>query len=249
MLGLALSLKPYAGLIVILFLVGKRYRGALAAVGTWAILALVVSVRFGLGCWREFLAGMPRAHNVWAGSIRNASVQGIALRLWEPSCGPRGPTLWQATLLGAIVSLAVVVALAWLSRRAPAATAEPASDEAIDLPFALFVLASAWLNPVLWEHYDVTLLQPMAIVLFHAWRLRGPRRRAWLMATVAIAVAVAGMIGLDVDEKLRLLETWRAAHQHARLHVYELANWLPWPLLIATAAALAWRRARPVVDE
>jgi hypothetical protein len=242
-LGLALSIKPYAGLLVIMLLVGRRWAGAIAAAATWAVLALVVTVRFGFACWRQFLAMLPATQAFWTAHIRNASVQGIVARAWPTHAGAP-PPLWAVALVAALVGVALVAVLA-MATRGPLARKEPAPpiDDAIDLPFALFAVASAWLNPVVWEHYDVTLIQPIGVALFAAWRLDGRNRRAWAAAVTLALVAVALLLSIDMNTKsqLRIATT---AHDRARLHAYEVANWLPWPLMLAVGGALLWRRGR-----
>lgn len=235
-IGLALTLKLYAGLVVIMLLVGRRWRGAIAAAAVYLVAAAVATWRFGVGCWREYFAMLPATQNQWTAHIRNASLQGIVLRWWYPACGPRGHTLPVATALATLLSVAIVVALALGTRRALTPKASPPPVDAdVDLPFAMFALASAWLNPVVWEHYDVTLIQPMAVALLAAWRLGGRGRTAWAAGVSAVLVVVALLLSIDMYAKGH-------AGSHAMLHAYEVANWLPWPLTLAACAAVFWRQ-------
>lgn len=239
-IGLAMTLKPFGALLVIMLLVGRRWRGAVAAAAVFVVFAAAASWRFGLACWREWLAMMPATENQWMAHIRNASLQGIVLRWWWPACGPRGPLRHGATALALLLSLAIVAAIAWSARRSLARKSPtPAIDDAIDLPFALFATASAWLNPYVWEHYDVLLVLPMGIALFAAWRAP---TRVWTTAVTALLVAVALLLSVDMWQKTQLQQTLPAAHR--LMHLYEVANWLPWPLTLAALGALAWRRAR-----
>ncbi|MDB4967848.1 MAG: Membrane protein, partial [Myxococcales bacterium] len=93
MVGLALSLKLYAGLLVVMLLVGRRWRGAGAAVATYLVFAIAATWRFGFACWGEFAKMLPATQNYWTAHIRNAGVQGIVLRWWWPSCQQRGGVL------------------------------------------------------------------------------------------------------------------------------------------------------------
>jgi hypothetical protein len=228
-IGVAMTLKPYAGLMLLMLLWGRRWSGALAAVATYAVAALVVTARFGLACWREFLVMLPATQAYWTAHVRNASLQGIIARGFS---GAAPPSLGKVALLTALVSMALVAAIAWLTRGALARKRPaPPIDDAIDLPFALFAVASAWLNPVVWEHYDVTLIQPMGVALFAAWRGRARAWPAWAVAATATLVAVALLLSIDMSLKL-----------HTRGRFYEVANWLEWPLVLGLLAALHGRR-------
>jgi hypothetical protein len=50
------------------------------------------------------------------------------------------------------------------------------------------------------------------------------------------------MLGIDMWEKVRLQD--ELPRMHLRLHLLEVANWLPWPLTLATLGALSWRRSK-----
>jgi hypothetical protein len=240
LIGLALTLKLYAGLLVIMLLAGGRRRGAAAAVATYVVFALAATWRFGFACWGQFAKMLPATQNFWTAHIRNGSLQGIVLRWWWPACHNRGGTLPIATVVATLLSAALVVGLVWLTRRSlrrktPAATI----DDTIDLPFALFAVASAWLNPVVWEHYYVTLLMPIGLAAFAAWRQ--PSRRLAVGVSLLVA-AVVLLLGIDMWAKTR-------GHHHFALHLYEVANWLPWPLTLAALAALQWRRRTGPLNE
>jgi glycosyl transferase family 87 len=239
MIGLALTLKLYAGLLVVMLLVGRRWRGAIAAGVVYLVFAVAATWRFGFACWREFVAMLPATQNHWTGHIRNAGLQGIVQRWWYPACGDRGPVLGRATALATLLSLLLVAAIAWSTRRALLRKSPPVPvDDSVDLPFAMFSTASAWLNPVVWEHYAVTLILPIGVALFAAWRTRS---RAWALGVTAVLIAVALMLGIDIHDKARLQEALPATH--LRMHLYEVANWLPWPLTLTTLGALSWRRS------
>jgi hypothetical protein len=239
MIGLALTLKPYAGLLVIMLLVGRRWRGAIAAAGVYLAFAAVATWRFGWACWGQYLATLPATQNQWTGNLRNGSVQGIVLRWWFPAGGPRAHTTPTATAVATLISLGLVAALVLSTRRSLARKpSSPPIDSDVDLPFALFATASAWLNPVVWEHYYVTLIQPLGVALFAAWRQRGPKWLAWALGTTSVLVAVGLLLSIDMHEKGRLL----AAGAHRLLHLYEVANWLPWPLMLLSCGLLHWHR-------
>jgi glycosyl transferase family 87 len=244
-IGVAMTIKPYAALLVLLLLVGRRWSGAIAATATYLVAAAVVTWRFGARCWLEYVAGLPAAQAGWTAHIRNASLSGIVARLWRPACEHGGAPPRTATIVAMLASAGLVALLAWSARDAVRRQPEGAGvDDEVDLPFAAFTVASAWLNPVTWEHYDVTLIMPIGIALFAAFRLP-PRRAAaaWAAATALLLVAVALLLGIAMQSKLRVAAEW-PAHRHLMLHLYEVANWLPWPLVLGACMALAWKRRR-----
>lgn len=244
MIGLALTLKLYAGLLIVMLLVGKRWRGAVAAGATWLVFAVVASWRFGIHCWGEYMRLLPDTQDMWTGHIRNASVPGIVLRLFEPACQGRGARLAAATAIATIFSLALVAAIAWFTRKS-LVRQNVAVQESIDIPFALFSTASPWINPYLWEHYDVTLILPIGIALLGAWRLAPRDRRIWAPLVTAILVGVALLLSINIWEKTQALQIYFTTKTgHARMHWLEAANWLPWPMTLTALALVWWRRLR-----
>lgn len=235
LLGLACTMKLYAGLVLLLLVLGRRWRGVVAAALVYLAFAALATWHFGLACWREYLPMLRETQRVWLSHPRNASLHGIILRLWS---GPRGPVRVGATVTSWALALLLVAAAAWASRRALARRAPaPALDERIDLPFALFTTASVWLNPVVWEHYDVTLLFPLGVALVAAWRVTGRARWAWIGGVTVAVAFVVWLLSIDMYLK-----------NHAAKEVvrwYLAANWLPWPLTLAVLGALLWQRERP----
>jgi hypothetical protein len=240
LLGLACTMKLYAGLVLLLLVLGRRWRGVIAAAIVYLGFAALATWRFGFACWYEYLPMLRSTQNAWLSNLKNASLHGVILRLWWRPGGPRGPALTSATLLSWGLALAIIAAMAWLSRRALAkkpATVPGTIDESIDLPFALVSTASVWLNPVVWEHYDVTLLFPMAVAVVAAWRVEGRRRVAWVAATVVVIAFVVYLLSIDMYAK-------NQAHDRRALVWYVTANWLPWPLVMGVLGVLLWRQDR-----
>ncbi|MCU1278800.1 MAG: hypothetical protein JWM53_2346, partial [bacterium] len=65
MIGLALSLKLYAGLLVLMLLFARRWRAAAAATAVYLAFAVAATARFGFGCWREFVKMLPATQSHW----------------------------------------------------------------------------------------------------------------------------------------------------------------------------------------
>jgi alpha-1,2-mannosyltransferase len=237
LLGLACTLKLFPGLMLLYLLVTRRWRAAAAAAATWLAVAAYMTAHFGLAAWPEYFAQQPSIANTWMAHVRNGSLHGVVLRLFWPACQARGPTLPLASALSLVAALAILVAL-WRATRGGAAQAAT-----MDASYAAFSVASVFLNPWVWEHYYVLLLFPLlvaAALLGDALRLGLPRPQAALLA--AALLSVVALLGIDMHQKQQ------DGMGHLKLHAYEVANWLPWPLVMAILAALAVlvgrRRAR-----
>ena len=236
LLGLACSMKVYAGLLVLLLLVGRRWRGVAAAVVVYLAFVVAATRGFGRACWREYLPMMRESQEAWVGRPNNASLQGIMVHAW-PRSWMTGHWVPKAMLAAVLLSALIIVGLVWLSRRDIAARVTGRGDEAVDLPFALFSVASVWLNPVAWEHYNVTLLAPMAVALFAVWRQPGRARIAWIAGVTGALALIAYLLSINMLDKTNA----KTAAEARRLVT---ANWLPWPMMLALLAALIWRRQR-----
>jgi hypothetical protein len=230
MMGLALTLKFIPGLILIWFALTRRWKALAAAVAAWLPIAAIMTWGFGgLACWREYFAKQPEINNYWAASPKNGALAGVVLRLFWPACHEHhGGNLPSATAITIVVSLALLV-LAWRVGRRSAE---------LDGPFALFSTVAIFVNPVIWEHYYVLLIFPFAIA---AKLLHDARVARWKQLAGVIALAlVVWMVTFDIEAKFRKAGT----HWHLKMHLFEIANWIVWPILIALLAVLVYREGR-----
>jgi alpha-1,2-mannosyltransferase len=243
-LGLACTFKLFPGLMVLFLLIVRRWRAFAAACAAYLAIAAVMTARFGLIAWKQFFLMQPGIANMWIGHIRNASLHGITLRLFYPICRPYGPTRPDATALAVGSSLLLLTLAAWLARRAAR------SERMLDLAYALFSVLSVFLNPWVWEHYAVLLILPLfvaAVGLLEAWRQatwRGGRGGAAL--GFGLLACVVGMLSMDMFTKTNILAAYlHGDHRlHSWLHLAEVANWLPFPLMILVLGMLLHRAGK-----
>jgi hypothetical protein len=230
-LGLACTIKLFPGLMVCFLVARRRWRAAIAAGAVWLVVAVAVTTRFGVACWGQFFALQEPIAKTWVGMIQNASLHGIVVRFFGPACGDAVAPPTGVTTAIILVTGGALLAAAWrLTRRIPS----------IDVPFALFSVLSIFLNPWIWEHYNVFYLLPVAVILAELRKVQAPR---WQIATVGgAAVAAAALIALDTS--IAMMHGLQASHRsaptaatHLRLHLYEIGNWLP---AVVFAAVLAW---------
>jgi hypothetical protein len=261
-LGAALTIKLFPGLLLILLLMARRFRALLAAVGTYLAIAAYMTRGYGLNSWLEFFEQQDGIARDWLGSLQNSSLPGLVVRLITPACQGQGHPSKRATLITLACSL-VLVGLAWWSSRAHLKEARLGDARAIDLPFALFALLSAFLNAWAWEHYYVLAIQPLLILLARFGSVWQAALRRWCehdLSTRRIAavslVTLLGFAGvllavrvLNVNLHNRgamatLWSNYRLPFYHLHLHLLEAATFAVWIVpIVCCFVALALSRS------
>jgi hypothetical protein len=243
LLGLACTMKLFPGLMVLMLLTTRRWRGVVAALASWSVVALVMSWRYGARSWIEFAFMQDPIAHYWISDLANQSLHGIVLRMFRPSCEGNHAPIWTASLIVTCASLALAFVADRLWRQLPAD--ERATPRVIDLQFSLVSLLSIFLNPWVWEHYNVFLILPLAVAA--ATLLQDPAllrtARAWG------AVAIFSCVLLLSIHKDRKWDARRAfVHHygpHWKVHAFEVAGWLPLVIaLVLIASLLAHRQKR-----
>ena len=261
-LGIAATVKLFPGVIMVFLLFARRFRAFFAASALFVAVGAFMTLTFGVDSWKLFLTQQgPMAHD-WMGSPRNGSLQGVIMHAFDPLCvGPAYPSA-RASYLASAAGIVLLVIAGFVSR-GNLRRARLSDPRAIDQPLALFTVLAVWVNPWIWEHYWVFLIQPAFVVADGFWSLLRATFRAWLdehvrtssLLTTGGIVGVAGL-GLAAIARLlgtqdvrteRLIELWFSTHDpwvHRQLHLHEVFNWLPWPLMIALCLLCALVRPR-----
>lgn len=176
-LGLALSLKPFAAIFLLLYMLRRRWRLLAAAVATATLCALVALVAFGWAPYAHYLGVLGGAN--WHAASWNASFLGFFGRIFGGSRNlPLVDVPGLAQVLAAAGSATILGALVWL--------AEPRrqvlSERRLDLAFALAVLAMLLVSPLGWMYYFPSLAIPVLVL----WRegCRWPAVAAWVLSSV-----------------------------------------------------------------
>jgi hypothetical protein len=239
-LGAACTMKFFPAVMVLLLVVGRRWRGVAAAAAVFGLVAAVMTARFGLSAWTAFFAQQSVVADEWMNNIANLSLHGVIARLFSPACLPPGPVRTGPLVLSSLLSLALLAGAAWWSRRLAR------EGRSVDLPFAAFTVLSVLVGQWAWEHYALILVPAAAIAaaeLLGLWRAGARAPAGAGLAAVGLAVA------LWRDEITTKLAHQRA-HQrgmpgeHLALHLHEVLNWLPGVLLLAVLLWLLWRAQR-----
>lgn len=238
-LGAACTLKMFPGLMIVLFLLATRWRVLAGAGVVYLTIAAIMTAGFGLSSWPLFLAQQAPIANLWMGSIQNQSIHGIVLRLFTPVCVPHGPVLLAATLISVAISLILIAGAIWLVRRTVRAGG-------FDLAYALFIVLSTVTSQWTWEHYTVIYVLPVLLLgneLVGRWRVRRQRGAVGALLFILTFVVASWRIDMDTKRHLQLLVHQGNRQQHLLLHLYDVLNWAPALVLLATLAVVClWKK-------
>jgi hypothetical protein len=171
--------KVQPAILIVWAALSGRWRLALASAGIVTAVSAIGSVFTGPGAWLDYLALLRRISPA-AAAENNCSVGAVMYQAGIPADAANGAQ-WLVT-----IAVAGVVLAAWLYARPVAA-------------FQVTVLASQLLTPLLWDHYAMLLLLPIA------WLLE--RGRYWAVALSVFSWAsILGWTALE-DSPERWLST------------------------------------------
>jgi hypothetical protein len=154
--------------------------------------------------------------------------------------------------VSAVLILATSICLGWKLVR----FAKRSDPRAIDLPYALFCLLSAFLNAWCWEHYLVLIVHPLMVLAVTIARLWQDSFRRWcdeelsheafgvrslpVVAGLSSIALVVGLLRVDMQLKmimpLRYLASPTPLH-HWQLHYFEAQASMPWIIAIVLCMA------------
>ncbi len=177
--GVATAIKLFPGLIIIYLLARARWRAALAAMATAAVISLLPVFRFGPAGFVEVLREWFRTRASGDWPIWNQN-QSLSAAIWREFPGDTGLTL-------GLVAFAVLVGGAvWLgwSRRARATSS--LSDE-----LALVLVVAVLASPIAWVCYWLLCMPLFMIVTRHMRHVPVPAFGVFAVSAVLITVVDA----------------------------------------------------------
>jgi alpha-1,2-mannosyltransferase len=237
-LGAACTMKLFPGLVVVMFLLNKRWRVVLGAVAAYVTVAVIMTSRFGLASWPVFLSKQANIADMWMSNIQNQSIHGVVAHIFAPICHPSGPVLKRATYISSAVSLALLGTSAWLVWRSRAVRS------AFDLHFWLFVVLSCVCSQWTWEHYSVIYVGPVLVLACHLLdRWRSARWRNWSTALTGaglLAIVASWRIDHQTKEHLQARYFQGDTTVHTKLHLLHVLNFAPGFVLLALMMAAVW---------
>lgn len=245
-LGMACTLKLFPGLVCVFLLLSRRFRTIAVAALVYLTVAAIMTGRFGWECWPQFVASEHKVVDLWIGNMRNASLHGVMVRVFSPVCVRQSGSLPEATAIASGITLSLFAGALLLWRRVPAAlrAAEPYYT---DLPFMTLVVLGIFGNPFVYEHYYALLVPPIGVAILTGidrYRRGGLSRLGLAFVLLAQAATIA-LLWIEPWTKLNpgLL---RSPRFHLAQHLWEVANWQTFVLLLLSYAVLLWggRRAQ-----
>jgi Glycosyltransferase family 87 len=183
-LGLAVALKPLAGLFVIWAIWRRQWRLLIAAGMTLIVFTGVgVALSSVQGTIDYVTLAYPMHAQLWPGYQDNASPQGLFTRLFGPSDWrprPPYPTPGLSRILTLSTWAVAVGALCWrLGWQQP-------NGARLNREFAAVGATMLLVTPIIWPHYYAVLLAPAAVFVAYLWQ---DRRWGWL-GLLALALLV-----------------------------------------------------------
>jgi alpha-1,2-mannosyltransferase len=163
-IGAAIKLQP--GLVLVWALLTRRFQAVAVGGVVLVVLAVVATVLATFGAWSDFLTLLRTVTDPIA-TERNLTPGAVAFQLGAPT----GVAAALQLLSTVAVVAAVVAAIRW------------SGDEA---SYLVVVIASQLVSPILWDHYAMLLLLPVAYLLSAGrwWALAIPLVTAWPLVGV-----------------------------------------------------------------
>jgi hypothetical protein len=183
LLGASVTIKLFPAAVFLFFVATRRWKTVIAALLSTALMTLLTTVVFGREVYWYYVGYViPRVAR-YRGLCFNLSLPGYWTKLFDPPGEYPGiEPLVTSPLLArtaTIVTCALVVISIWLALR------RARSRAALDLGFGLTMTGMLLLSPIVWDHYLVLLLIPLATV----WT-QLPRSRLARFLLVMIVVAL-----------------------------------------------------------
>ena len=164
-LGAAIKIQP--GLVLAWAVLTRRWTAVLVGGAVLVALAAAATMLAGSGSWTDFLAIIGRVNDPIT-TPHNFTPGAVAYQL--------GAARDVAALVQGVATLLVAAAVLYASLRRPAVVS-----------YLVVVVATQLLSPILWDHYAMLLLLPVA------WLL--DRRRAWaVLIPLATSVVLVGVV-------------------------------------------------------
>ncbi len=183
--GIAMCLKIFMGLFLVLFFVRRRWQLLSWLFGTIIICNLIALPIFGIQAYKTHITILRDIS--WFAASWNASIMGVFTRIFGGSENiPLVDLPWLAYSLTATLSLSLVLCLIWLAWP----RGEELSQDYFDLAFSLTIVAMLLISPLGWIYYFTLLVIPVTAVWQVAKKLRSPLWFkimivfAWLLSTI-----------------------------------------------------------------
>jgi Glycosyltransferase family 87 len=162
LLGAATTIKLYPAFLFLYFVLQRRSRSIAAGAASIIALTLLTVAILGIDSYRDYLVNVIPTLGPWRSSWPNVSLPGFWTKLFDPD-GNVGMTV------PLVRSRAMAVAGTWISCALVAAATGVVVRRARsrlerDWAFATCITAMLLVTPIVWDHYFLLLLLPVALL-------------------------------------------------------------------------------------
>jgi hypothetical protein len=250
-IGAAATMKLFPGLMMVMLLLSRRWRGFFAATVTYCSVVGMMTWTYGIESWFMFFAQQKPIANWWLGSLQNSSLSGLVMQVLYPFCHTAASPSKKATLITGVCAIVLIAVATWFSRR-HIKRALDTDSRAIDLPFTLFALLSVFLNPWVWEHYYFLAIQPLFLLTTLFWQNFRVAFRKWsdgafspigfpeMTCITAVAFAAVSFVLYALNRPIwiigQYIDVWKRSSvsmYHWYAHFLQVLNFAPWIISIA----------------
>ena len=227
-LSLAIVIKTYPGLLMLLLLASRRYKAAGLTLALFGVYCAASYVLLPTGIWSDWITKvLPNGDEAHPGPW-NQNIRAFIARAFMPNGFSEPVVALPSAVKPAIMllSAAVLGCTLWLSYRC---WRRPNGARLIDLHTSLYLFTMFLIAPVSWEHHFIYLLPCLILVLLMlvsgevrgqwrwiaalslclvAWRLpifgEGLKKGAWTLLISAKFYPAVALWALVVTQTLRL---------------------------------------------
>lgn len=209
LIGVSGALKLFPCYLFALFLFRKQWRALACGIAAFAAVNVACGLLFGFGVFNTYVTEVvPRFQHFRAG-WNNFSIWGLASKLFDPAPEKERvyfltSPLLQNALLARVVAIAAMSAVTvrlWALLRRRVRGPDP------DGSYAAAVTAMVLVAPIVWEHYFVILILPIAI---HAFSLMRSGRPLWPFALMVAPLWISpGLIWLYLVPWGAVAQPWQ----------------------------------------
>jgi hypothetical protein len=181
-LGLAISLKIHP-CILLVYLIGKRWRAFAAAVITTAFFAVVAWLCVGSQDVLRFVATTRFLTKTFGRSRDNASVFSVIFGVTHLD----ESSIIGTVILGGVAVLFVIFAM-WAINSKAQRGSSPAERE--DTNFAIAICLMSLISPIVWPHYFSVMLLPLALIAKYGaeWSQDGIKKIGFLVLVLVLSL-------------------------------------------------------------
>ena len=232
-LGAICTLKLFPGMLALFLLFQRRLRVVITAGVVYLSVAALMTSRFGLVAWPQFLKSEKVIVDFWIGNMRNASLHGVVLRAFHPVCVQQAGAKWYATAIATAIGVVLFALCVYLYYRLP----EERKRETLfrtDIPCSLLLMLGVFCNPFVYEHYQALTVVPLLVALYAIWKCNRGGILSLRLSLIALGLIAALLVPMFYEPWRFLgVMAFRQLGMHYAVHALELWNASIFPFIVA----------------